>query len=430
MSEVESHQPSSSLPVHRIRRMSGRDPEELHRAATPLELLFDLTFVIAFGIAASEFAHQLAEDHVGVGLAAFVFATFAICWAWINFSWFASAYDTDDWIYRLMTMLQMVGVIILALGFPAMFASIAEGHYVDNRVMVAGYVVMRIGLVVQWLRAAKQDPQRRSACLTYATVVTIAQFGWIAMILVSTSVATTYLWAAILVAFEMFGPWLAERRMGGTPWHAHHISERYSLLTIIALGEGVVGTVASLSAVVGSQGWSVDAVLVAVAGTGLTFGMWWVYFIVPQSQLLNARRELSFRFGYLHLVVFGAIVGTGAGLHAAAYYIENHSKLSSVGTVLSVAIPVAIYIAAVYLLYMWLVRTRDAFHLLLVVLTALVLVAAVFFADRGHSMANSLLIVMLAPAVTVVGYELLGYRHAEEAIAKRLADDGFGKSST
>ena len=305
MNEVESSRTAVPVPVHRIRRMSGRDPEELHRAATPLELLFDLTFVIGFGIAASEFAHQLAEDHVGVGLAAFVFATFAICWAWINFSWFASAYDTDDWIYRLMTMLQMVGVIILSLGFPAMFASIAEGHHVDNRVMVAGYVVMRIALVAQWLRAAKQDPQRRSACLTYATVVTVAQFGWIAMILVSTSVATTYLWAAVLVGFEMFGPWLAERRMGGTPWHAHHISERYSLLTIIALGEGVVGTVASLSAVVGSQGWSVDAVLVAVAGTGLTFGMWWVYFVVPQSQLLNARRELSFRFGYLHLVVFG-----------------------------------------------------------------------------------------------------------------------------
>jgi low temperature requirement protein LtrA len=36
----------------------------------------------------------------------------AISWAWINFSWFASAYDTDDWIYRLTTMLQMVGVIV------------------------------------------------------------------------------------------------------------------------------------------------------------------------------------------------------------------------------------------------------------------------------------------------------------------------------
>ncbi len=430
MSEVESHPSDGTVEVHRIRRMSGRDPHERHRAATPLELLFDLTFVIGFGIAASEFAHQLAEDHVGAGLAAFAFATFAICWAWINFSWFASAYDTDDWVYRLMTMLQMVGVIILSLGFPAMYASIADGGHVDNRVMVAGYVVMRIALVAQWLRAAKQDPQRRSACLTYATVVTVAQIGWIVMILVSTSVVTTFLWVAVLVAFEMFGPWLAERRMGGTPWHAHHIAERYSLLTIIALGEGVVGTVASLSAVVSAQGWSVAAVLVAVAGTGLTFGMWWVYFVVPQSQLLHARRELSFRWGYLHLVVFAAIVGTGAGLHAAAYYVEHHSKLSAVGTVLSVAIPVAIYIAAVYLLYMWLVQTWDSFHLLLLALTAAVLVAAVFLVDRGMSMANALLIVMLAPAVTVVGYEVLGYRHAQEAIARRLAEDDAGKPNT
>src|SRR6476661_3960438 len=425
MSEVESHRPGK-VEVHRVRRMSGRDPDETHRTATPLELLFDLTFVIGFGIAASEFAHQLAEDHVGMGLASFAFATFSICWAWINFSWFASAYDTDDWIYRLTTMLQMVGVIILALGLPAMYASMAEGRHVDNRVMVAGYVVMRIALVAQWLRAARQDPQRRTACLTYAAVVTVAQIGWIAMIPVSTTVVTTFVWAAMLIAFEMFGPWLAERHMGGTPWHAHHIAERYSLLTIIALGEGVVGTVASLSAVVSAQGWSVAAVLVAVAGTGLTFGMWWVYFIAPQSQLLAARRELSFRFGYLHLVVFGAIVATGAGLHAAAYYVEHHSKLDAVGTVLSVAIPVAVYIGAVYLLYIGLLKTRDAFHLLLAVLTVVVLVAAVFFAGRGMSMANALLIVMLAPAVTVVGYELLGYRHTEQAIAARLADDATG----
>jgi low temperature requirement protein LtrA len=426
MSETEPHRPDTKVEVHRIRRMSGRDPHEEHRTATPLELLFDLTFVIGFGIAASEFAHQLSEDHVGTGLASFAFATFAICWAWINFAWFASAYDTDDWVYRLMTMLQMVGVIILSLGLPAMYATMAEGGHVDNRVMVAGYVVMRIALVAQWLRAAKQDPQRRAACLTYAVVVTVAQIGWIVMFLVSTSVAETLIWAVGLVMFEMSGPVLAERRMGGTPWHAHHIAERYSLLVIIALGEGVVGTVASLSAVVSAQGWSVAAVLVAVAGTGLTFGMWWVYFIVPQSQLLHVRRELSFRFGYMHLVVFGAIVGTGAGLHAAAYYVEHHSKLDAVGTVLSVAIPVAIYIVVVYLLYMWLLGSRDPFHLLLLVLTGAVLVAAVILVQRGMSMANALLIVMLAPAVTVVGYELLGYRHAEEHIAKRLAEDKAG----
>jgi low temperature requirement protein LtrA len=50
--------------------MSGRDPHEHHRAATPLELLFDLTFVVAFGAAGNELAHALAENHVASGLVA------------------------------------------------------------------------------------------------------------------------------------------------------------------------------------------------------------------------------------------------------------------------------------------------------------------------------------------------------------------------
>lgn len=399
--------------------MSGRDPNEEHRVATPLELLFDLTFVIAFGIAASEFAHQLSENHVGAGVLAFSFATFAVCWAWINFSWFASAYDTDDWIYRLMTMLQMVGVIIMALGFPPMFASIEHGEHVDTRVLAAGYVVMRIALVGQWLRAAKQDPERRSACLTYALWVTIAQAGWIAGTFVHTSIPMTFLMVAVLIGVETLGPVLAERK-SRTPWHPHHIAERYSLLTIIALGEGVVGTVASLSAVVTAQGWSFDAVFVVVAGVGLTFGMWWSYFVMPQGDLLHAYRERSFWFGYFHIVLFGAIVATGAGLHAAAYYIEHHSKLGSVETVLTVAVPVGVFIVSVYVLYMLMVRTVDAFHVVLLLLTAAVLGVAVWLAAAGISMANCLLVVTLAPMVTVVGYEVLGHKHAAEALTKRV----------
>jgi low temperature requirement protein LtrA len=420
MTEAQRQGPAS-VRAHRIQRMSGRDPHEEHRVATPLELLFDLTFVVAFGIAANEFAHLLAENHIGAGLLAFSFATFAICWAWINFAWFASAYDTDDWIYRVMTMLQMVGVIILALGLPQMFASVEHGGHVDNRVLVAGYITMRISLVGQWLRAAKQDPDRRSACLTYATAVTVAQIGWAATIFLRTSLPVSFAIVVLLIGIELLGPVLAETRMGGTPWHAHHITERYSLLTIIALGEGVVGTVASVSAVVGAQGWSFDAVFVAVAGIGLTFGMWWTYFLMPNADLLHAHRERSFFFGYFHIVPFGAIVATGAGLHAAAYYIEHHSKLGSVETVLAVALPVAAYTISVYVLYGWLVRVLDTFHLLLLVMTAAVLAVAVWLAAAGISMANCLLVVTLAPMVTVVGYETLGHRHASEAIARSLS---------
>ena len=151
-------------------------------------------------------------------------------------------------------MVQMVGVIVLALGLPAMFSSIDEGDTVDNRVMVAGYVVMRVAMLFQWGRAARQDPPRRAACLTYMLFIGVAQIGWILLLLANTSVALTFVCVALLTLVEFAGPWVAERHKGGTPWHAHHIAERYGLLVIIALGEGIVGTIASLSAVVGPRG--------------------------------------------------------------------------------------------------------------------------------------------------------------------------------
>lgn len=402
--------------------MVGRDPHERHRVATPLELLFDLTFVIAFGVAGSEFAHLLAAGHVWAGLTAFLFATFATVLAWINFTWFASAYDTDDWIYRVLTMVQMVGVLVLALGIPPFFTSIEHGEHVDNAVLVAGYVVMRIALVAQWLRAAKQDPAHRSSALTYAAIVTVAQIGWIGTIFLPTSVPVTLVFWVILGSIELLGPRFAEVRRGGTPWHPHHIAERYGLLTIIALGEGVVGTVASLTAVVHEHGWTADAVMLAIAGTGLTFGMWWIYFTVPAGELLHAHPERSFWFGYLHIAVFGAIVATGAGLHTAAYYIEDHSEIGSVGTVWSVVIPVGMFVGLVFWLYALMVRGTDLFHLLLLALTAGVLAAGVLLAMAGVPMAVCLLVVTLAPVVSVVGFEVLGHRHMQAALAATVDD--------
>jgi low temperature requirement protein LtrA len=413
VSEPGSHQTSEGL-AHRLRRMSGRDPHEPHRVATPLELLFDLTFVIAFGVAASQLAHMLASGHVGAGLAGFVFATFSVCWAWINFSWFASAYDTDDWVYRLTTMLQMVGVLVLALGIPQVFSSIAEGRHVDSRAMVAGYVVMRVAMVIQWLRAATQDPARQAACLTYAAAITVAQVGWVAIAIVNSSLGVTFILVAGMVGIELSGPLLAEKRMGGTPWHAHHIG----LLTIIALGEGVVGTVASLSAVVAEQGWTTDAVLVAVAGTGLTFGMWWVYFVVPAADLLHAHRERSFGYGYLHIMVFGSIVATGAGLHAAADYIEHKSAMNSIATVLAVAMPVGVYICAVYGTYLLLTRAWDGVYASVVLITLSLLGAAVGLASAGVSTPVCLLVVTAAPAAVVASFESHGHRRTAHALAK------------
>lgn len=402
--------------------MQGRDRHEAHRVATPLELLFDLTFVIAFGLAASQFAHALGEGHYRTALLGFGFASFAICWAWVNFSWFASAYDTDDWIFRVATMVQMIGVLVLAIGLPRLFASIEHGAHLDNSVMVLGYVIMRVALIFQWLRATKQDPARRGACLSYAVAIALAQVGWIVQIVLDFTLGVTMLLSAILILIELLGPIRAERKDGGTPWHAHHIAERHGLFAIIALGEGVVGTVAALSAVTQQQGWTLDAALVGVAGTGLTFGLWWVYFILPSAEILHAHRERSFVWGYTQMVIVTTIVATGAGLDVAAYFIEHTAHISALATVLTVAIPVSAFLALIYALYYYLIRRFDPFHLWLLIGTAAVVAAAVIAAVAGVSMPVCLVILTFAPIVTVVGYEARGYLHQ----AKALVDQAHG----
>ncbi len=414
---------NSTLPAgnglhHHRRRMLGRDPDEVHRAATPLELLFDLTFATSFSFAAAQLAHALAAGHVGAGLIGFGFASFAICWAWINFSWFASAFDTDDWIFRLMTMVQMIGVLIVAIGLPRLFASIEHGHHLDNSVMVLGYVVMRLAMVGQWLRAARSDPIYRQACLCYVVAILVAQIGWVAQIFIDLPLWPTLAITTTLMVIELAGPVVAETRYGGTPWHVDHIVERYGCFAIIALGEGVVGTVAAISAVIEANGWTSDIALVSLAGMGLTFGLWWVYYMLPSAKALRANRGYSLVWGYAQMLVVAAIVATGAGLHVAANYIEHEAQLDAFGTVLTVAIPVSVFLAAIYGLYAYLLKVYDRFHMALLLVTALVIACALIAAAAGLPMAACLVIVMLAPVVTVVGYETIGHRHKADRLAR------------
>jgi low temperature requirement protein LtrA len=409
---------------HHRRLMTGRDPHQPARTATPLELLFDLAFVVGFGVAAEQGAHLVADGHVAAGVIGFAFSMFAICWAWINFTWFASAFDTDDWFYRVTTMVQMIGVVVLALGLPDMFHSIVAGDRVHNEVMVAGYIVMRLAMLVQWLRAARQAPEYRVTCMGYAATLVVTQIGWIALAVAPVSVAVFFVCGALLGVAEMTGPYLSERfradRPGArsTPWHAHHMAERYGLLAIITLGEGVIGTVASLSAVTEGSSWTLDAALVALAGTGLTFALWWTYYLTPDAEMLHRHRDRSFVWGYGNIVVFAGLAGVGAGLHVAAYYLDGESHLGAVGTVLAVAVPVLVFVLADYVQFWLLTRAVDRLHLFLVSGTVVVLAGAVATAAAGFHMSWSLLLVMLAPVVTIVGYEVRGHRHVARLLAE------------
>lgn len=415
---------SASSPIApsttRLHRMVGRDVGQAHRAATPLELLFDLTFVVAFGLAADQTAHLLAKGHLWPAILGFGFAMFAVVWAWINFTWFASAFDTDDWFYRLTTLVQMIGVIVLALGLPMMFRSLDAGTPFDIDIIVAGYIVMRVALIAQWLRVAAQDPAHRRVALTYVAFVAAAQAGWVGLLLLRGAPGWVFLPAAAITVFlDVGGVVIAERRTGGTPWHPRHIAERYGLLVIIALGEVILGMIASVSAVIEMQDWSSEAILLIVAGLALAFGMWWVYFLMPSGAVLAVHRERSFGWGYSHLIIFAAIAATGAGLHVAAYVLEGEAHISAQAAVLTVAIPEFVFLVALFSTYAVLVRDLDAFHFLLLAAAIAALVVAVLLAGAGVGFDISLLVACLAPAVVIVGFETLGQRH-QAAVLDRM----------
>lgn len=176
------------------------------------------------------------------------FTSFGIIWAWIDYSWFASAHDTDDLLYRLLTMVQMIGVVIFTLGIPDLFHAAENGRF-DSTVIVIGYGIVRLAMLVQWVRAARFNPAHRRAIRTYMVTLVHAQVLWIGTIWFKDSHLS--LWviftiATLVTLIDLAGPAVAERGTG-TPWHAHHIVERHGQLTIITIGEIVTGTVLATS---------------------------------------------------------------------------------------------------------------------------------------------------------------------------------------
>jgi len=316
--------------------MVARSPHEPHRIATPLELFFDLVFVIAVAQASAGLHHAVAEVHIGAGLASFALAFFALWWAWVNFTWFASAYDPDDVPYRLLVLVQMTGALIVAAGIPAVFETQQAGP-----IAVAGYVVMRLALVTQWLRAANADPLRKTTAIRYALGIATLQAAWIGMLFLP---AGREVAAAVLIAGEIAVPAWAERA-APTPWHPHHIAERHGLFTLIVLGESILAATVAVQAGRDS-GETLLHLAPTIVGSLLTvFSMWWIYFDRPAHDLLTSFWR-TFTWAYAHYFVLASAAAVGAGLAVNVDVVTHKAHIGTVGAGFALAVPVAIYMLA------------------------------------------------------------------------------------
>lgn len=375
--------------------MTARSRGEEHRASTPLELLFDLCFVVAVAQAGLQLVHALAGGHPATGIIGYLFVFWGVWWAWMNFSWFASAYDCDDVPYRIATLVQICGVLIYAAG--------VERAFVDNdwTVAVVGYLVMRVALTAQWLRAAataEAGSGARRTNVRYATGLVICQCAWVAL-LAAPDGMKRWLFLIVVVA-EMLVPVVAER-VGETPWHPHHIEERYGLFTLIVLGETMSAATVAVKSALDEHRALGELLPIAGGGILIIFAAWWIYFAAPAHQRLTGNRQ-AIPWGYGHFVIFASAAAIGAGLEVAVEHAVEHAHISTVAASAAVTVPAALFLLTVWLLHARHFKTGTAQQLVLPVSAAAI--AACTFVGSLAVLAAGL----VAAATVTVGVILAG----------------------
>jgi low temperature requirement protein LtrA len=371
-----------------LRRMVARDAGEPSRVASPLELLFDLVFVVAVSQASSNLHHLVSDGHVADGLLSYGMVFFAVWWAWMNFTWFASAFDTDDWLYRALTIVQMAGVLVLAAG---VHDAMAEGDYT---VVTWGYVLMRLAMVAQWLRAAVSDPASRRTALRMAAGIAGVQVLWILRnALGDVGGVGTFV---ILVAAELAGPVWAE--LGGrTHWHPHHIAERFGLFTLLLLGESLLASANALIDALNEGDHVVQLLWLAASGVVLTAAIWWIYFAREHHARLGRLRD-GFVFGYVHYVIFAAVGAFSAGVEVEIDQLTGSAHVDGTLAGLMLTGPLAVFLLSTWAL---LLRGRVAPGVSAIVVVSGILVATAGLLPQGEVVAAALVMTAVVAALEI-----------------------------
>jgi low temperature requirement protein LtrA len=303
---------TTSPPIaHRGPWLRYREETSGGRRASWLELLFDLVFVVAV----AELAGRLHDDPTGSGALAFAGLAVPVVWAWMNVTFYADQFDTDDVPFRLAVFAAMLAVLVLAGGLD----SAGTGF-------VLGYIALKVLMVALYARAgvAEDDPETRVFCLACVVAYASSLVLWAASLAFDAPVRQV-LWALGL-AIEIGTPALGPSVFARMRVHLHHIPERFGLFTIIVIGETVV-----VSAL-GVDEWRTASALVAGAGLALVCGVWWLYFDRQEEIHLRPtiRPNLVFIYGHIPLLAAlnAAAVGVEFGVeHAGSEPLELAERL-------------------------------------------------------------------------------------------------------
>ncbi|HEY1356689.1 MAG TPA: low temperature requirement protein A [Thermoleophilaceae bacterium] len=283
----------------------------------PLELFFDLVFVLALTQCTALMSHQPTWEGLVKGL----LVLGVLWWAWVGYAWLTSVVDPEEGGVRLAIIAAMAAMLVAALCVPKVFESSAA-------LFAGAYGVVRTGQIVLFLLGARDDPKLRSSILGLA-VSTAIGVGLLATAAFTDGIVQGGLWALALL-LDMAGPYF----FGSEGWKLvpGHFAERHGLIVIIALGESIVAI--GVGAEVGLDAGVVTA---SVLGVFVAAALWWLYFdvvaLVAERRLTHAKvgkeqNEVARdSFSYLHFPMVAGIVLLALGLKKTLADVDDPLEL-------------------------------------------------------------------------------------------------------
>jgi low temperature requirement protein LtrA len=370
----------------------------------PLELFFDLVFVLALTQCTAYMAHHLTWT--GVIQAMLILGV--LWWSWVGYAWLTSVVNPEEGAVRLVIFAAMAAFLVVSLCIPEAFDS-------RGLLFAGAYAVVRYAQLALFWIGSEDEPELRRSVSGLAISSTIG-VGLLVIAAFTDGWVQGALWALALL-LDMGGPYL----FGSEGWKLQpgHFAERHALIIIIALGESIVAIG------VGSEvGVEAGVVTAAVLGTGVAAAFWWMYFdivaLVAERRLQNAepgkeQNEIARdSFSYLHFPMVAGIVLVALGLKKTISHVDDPLKLVPAFAMLAGA---GIYLAA-HVAFRWRNVHRFSIHRLIV---AVLLVALIPLALEIPALAT--LAIMLAILIALITWEYVHFREWRHELRARLASD-------
>jgi low temperature requirement protein LtrA len=371
---------------------------------TPLELFFDLVFVLAL----TQCTALMAEDPTWQGIAKGMLVLGVMWWSWVGYAWLTSVVNPEEGAVRLVMFAAMAAFLVVALCVP--------GAYGDEGLLFAGaYAIVRFSQIGLFVIASRDDPGLRHAVwgLLASTAIGVSLLAGASF---ADGLLQGGLWALAL-ALDMAGPLVIDP--GGWRLEPGHFAERHGLIVIIALGESIV-------AIGVGAGHEITAgvVVAACVGIAIAAAMWWLYFdivaLVAERRLSNAapgrERNTIARdsFSYLHFPMVAGIVLVALGLKKTLEHVDEPLKVVPAAALLG---GLAVYLVA-HVFFRYRNVHRFSWQRLL---TAALLVALLPVAVELDALLTvTIAAVMLA---VLIAYETVRFAELRDRLRHQLAHE-------